>query len=403
MKILKNNWKWKLTSLIIGIFMWSYITAGVNPTQSMTISGIPLVIQNQDALNRNEFAITDIDVRFVSVKVTGKRNDLGRIKKNDITAAIDAEELKEGVQTAAISYTSPQNVVINETSDSTSRITVEKIITESRPVTVKQSGELQPQYILNAITVTPENLDLTGPRSLLDRVKEVIAMVDVSNLEGDISANKNVVAVDEAGNELEGVSLSLASVNISCSISKQKEVPIELELSGQEADNIKIKDIKPVPNTVLVKGKPEIIDALDKVKTKTIERSKLIREGTYPISINYPEGVQPVKEDINFKADLALEKEEEKKINIKSPNFEIDNLSRGSKGTVIDPPAEVVITIKGFPSDLEDIAEDKISLYLNADNGGEGDLQLPILMRPIEGLSLIKIEPAQLMLNILSN
>ena len=50
MKLLKHNWQWKLTSLIIGILMWSYITAGVNPTQSATLSDIPIRIINQDAL-----------------------------------------------------------------------------------------------------------------------------------------------------------------------------------------------------------------------------------------------------------------------------------------------------------------------------------------------------------------
>ena len=46
MKLLKHNWQWKLTSLIIGILMWSYITAGVNPTQSATLSDIPIRIIN---------------------------------------------------------------------------------------------------------------------------------------------------------------------------------------------------------------------------------------------------------------------------------------------------------------------------------------------------------------------
>ena len=102
MKLLKHNWQWKVTSLIIGILMWSYITAGVNPTQSTTLSDIPIRAINQDVLEEKGLKITEMEIRQVSMRIMGKRNDLGSLDRNYVIATVDVGSLKEGVQSVLI-------------------------------------------------------------------------------------------------------------------------------------------------------------------------------------------------------------------------------------------------------------------------------------------------------------
>ena len=37
-------------SIIVAIFMWTYVTSSTNPSTNRTFRGVPIIIQNQDKL-----------------------------------------------------------------------------------------------------------------------------------------------------------------------------------------------------------------------------------------------------------------------------------------------------------------------------------------------------------------
>lgn len=62
---------------------------------------------------------------------------------------------------------------------------------------------------------------------------------------------------------------------------------------------------------------------------------------------------------------------------------------------------EINLEVRGFESDIKHINQDNIKFYVDLKNLTEGNSNLPLQMRPIEGISLIKIDPDSLTVNIL--
>lgn len=399
MKLLKNNWQLKLASLIIGILLWSYIMAGVNPTQSLNVAGIPVIITNQDRLSENEYQITSMSVDSVSARVVGKRNELGQITPESIKATVDAANLHEGTQSVPLQYSAPGQLVLSETSTNQIEVTVEKIIRHEKPVTVEQIGQLPDHYVLKNLNVTPQTIEVTGPRSAVDQVAAASVSVDVSALTADSSANREVRAVDANGNVVDRVRLSLASVNVTATVVKQKEVPIRLKLAGTSPDNRRILDSSIAPNTVLIMGKPADVDRVNAIETRPLDISNIKNDGLFSVTLNFPNGITPVNPS-EVKAQITLEAKEARDIDIPANKVQVDN-GEGRTYAPVNPDLVIRLRVEGFPSDLGKLTSDTIPLLANAkapESTGPtaGTVTLPLAPAAVQGIKVLSITPKTL-------
>ncbi len=399
MELLKNNWKWKLTSLIIGILMWSYITAGVNPTQSMTLSDIPITVQNQDDLTSNSEQITAMEFDRVSLKVTAKRNELSNLNRNTVTASIDASRLEEGSQSVSVHFVAPANVVINETSFDRMQVTVEKIVTGERKVVVQQEGTLPKLYVLNGLSVTPEYIEISGPRSLVDKVHHVEAKVRLDGLTEDTSSNVTVVPVDQHGNTVSGVTLSLGAVNISALIVKQKEVPIKLVFTGQSPEGLRVREATIAPKTVLVMGSAKDVDAVSSLSTVPLDRSQIVKDGAVPVKIVFPDGITPVNDEVTYNAQLTFETQEERTVNVPIERIKYQNAA-GLAAQVTDEAKQIAVRIKGYGSDLDAVSVQNLELSVDLKDLQPGLQSVPVHVALPEGITFVSATPTQLLMNI---
>lgn len=401
MKLLKHNWQWKLTSLIIGILMWSYITAGVNPTQSATLSDIPIRIINQDVLEEKELKITQMEFEQTSLRILGKRNDLGSLDRNYVMATIDAGTLTEGTQAVPIRYTVPANVVINETANARMQVHVEKVITKSRNVSIKESGTLADNYVLRGLAATPQTIEVTGPRSFVERVANVHVVINLNGLTADTSANLQVHPVDENDNPVEGVELSLSSVNVSATISKQKEVPVQLQLGmpkGQEP-KVRVRQSVVTPNTVLVMGKTADIDKLNNIPTQPLDLSKVTKNGLFPVTLHYPEGITPVNDKLSYKVQITLDVREEKNFSV--PVDRIQSHNGGShKARPAGDAKTITLRLEGYKNDLDALHDSDMVVSADLSGADTGLQTLPLSVNLPKDIILKEIKPAQLLMNV---
>lgn len=405
MKLLKHNWQWKVTSLIIGILMWSYITAGVNPTQSTTLSDIPIRAINQDVLEEKGLKITEMEVRQVSMRIMGKRNDLGSLDRNYVIATVDVGSLKEGVQSVPIHYNAPANVFINEMSSSQVQVHVERVVTKSRNVVVRESGSLADNFVLRGVAATPQTVQVTGPRSYVEKVANILVTLNLSGLTADTSANLQVHPVDESGNVVEGVELSLSSVNVAASIAKQKEVPVQLQWapSKDNAEKIRISQSSVTPNTVLVMGKAADIDKVTVIKTQPLDMKTITKDGLYPVTLSYPEGVTPVNDKLTYKAQITLDVLEERVMKIS-----VDAIQSKNAGARKAQPAgdvkEIQLKLEGYKMVLDGLHASDFLVSADLKGVENGLRALPLEVKlPREDILLKEYSPNQLLMNVVAD
>lgn len=309
MNALKKNMGWKIASLVIGFLLWSYITAGVNPSQEVTYSNIPVQIDHVENINAQAYEVIDFKPETVSVKVSGKRKDLGRIDEKAIRASIDGDEIKEGSQTIPIHYEVPDLVMLSSSSDRYVNLNVEKIITASKPVHVDLKSELPDNLILEKVTPSPSLVRIKGPRSLVDKVAQLTTTGDLSKIKKDQAEKLEIVPVDKDGEEVEGVKLAISEVNVSFSILKQKKLPIRLVLEKGEMDESRIQLI---PDQVLVEGKVDLIDSLSEIKTIPIKKKDLEKK-SLEVSLDFPDGVGDVEDRETVRLEIFHDDKDKKK------------------------------------------------------------------------------------------
>ena len=367
MEILKNNWRWKLVALILGFLLWSYIAAGVNPTQSMTISDIAITVDNPEILDREKLEIVNFNPPVISASVTGKRNSLGLLEKGDIKATINAFSLHEGKQTAKIKYDLPSSLYMNDDSPKEVEVLIEKIIRRNIEVQVKSQGTLQKDYVLESLTPTPKTVTVTGPRSKVDVIDHLQAAYEVSSLTADTSANVPIIPVDKAGNEVEEVKLSLSSVNIAASVYKIKSVPIKVAEQGDYVEGKKISSITIVPNSVQIKGKTNVVNQISQIETQPLDRSEIKTTCLVHKGLVFPDGITPVEELPEVTMEVNVVNETNAVMEIPLTQIKLVGLSPKVQLEPSPKEGKVTLNLRGFSDDFAKMKKTDFNLTVSMD------------------------------------
>lgn len=395
----KNNWGWKLVSLLFAFLLWSYVVAAVNPTQKLDLSGIELSVLNKDQLRNRDLELMDLSDQKLTVSLSGKRTSLGAIRKSDIQAVIDVKDLSEGAHILPVRYQLPANVVLNrENSQMSVQVKLEKIIHQSLPVTVETTGDLPDSYILERIAASPVRVPCTGARSHIDQVKSLQAVIDISALNQDTSANVKIRPVNEKGEEVRGLDLSLSEVNVDLDISKKRTLPLELVLEGEPSENRLITETKLNPAEVLIKGDQSRVDGLEKIMTKPVDRAKITASGLYPLELALPEGIRLVDAGQAFTAEFSVEAREEKHFSFSLDKAHLLGLDDRFQVDLLD--RSLTITLSGYPSQLKKIGPENCNVrvhfdaYDNLQAGSYPDV--PVEVVPPEGVEVLKLLPERI-------
>ncbi|MFM1581704.1 CdaR family protein [Helcococcus bovis] len=307
MEIIKKNWKIKLLSLFIAIVLWAFIIANENPTVSTRISSVPIIYENLGKLDQKGLILNQDIVKNLDVSISGKRSNIISITPQHIIISADLTNMKEGRNKVNLSYTLPEGIKIDE-APRTLDVNVEKIITKDFIVKVKNESKLQSDYILESTKVTPEKITVRGSRANVDSISNVYVKLDLSNLENDITLNKEIYAENSEGNKVEGLIFGQEFVNINAMVSKQKEVSIIISNKGNLPNGYKLIDAKLSKSKVYIKGPKDVIDNIESVKTQDIDLSNITGSRKVNVDLSLPTDVVLVDSTTSYTVDLEIKK-----------------------------------------------------------------------------------------------
>lgn len=307
MEIIKKNWKIKLLSLFIAIILWAFIIANENPTVSTRISSVPIIYENLDKLDQKGLILNQDITKNLDVSISGKRSNIISITPQHIIISADLINMKEGRNKVSLNYNLPEGIKL-EDAPRTLDVNIEKIITKDFIVKVKNESKLQADYILESTKVTPEKITVRGSRSNVDNIKNVFVKLDLSNLDSDITLNKEIYAENADGEQVEGLIFGQEFVNINALVSKQKEVSIEISQKGSVPSGHTFVSSKLSKSKVYIKGPKNIIDNIESVKTEDIDLSNITENKKINVKLSLPTDVVLVDSNTNYTVDINVKK-----------------------------------------------------------------------------------------------
>lgn len=286
---IKDNTKIKLISLLSAIVLWLYVMAIVDPEETKLFENVPVTITNKSELKEKDLVVYPETELTTNIYVTGKLSNIKKVTKDDISVYGEIKSPMEGNNDIYLKVSTSQRVSC-DFKNPVMIVTLEKIVDEPRAITINKEGSGKN----NVDTIKLENdidkVTVSGPRTLVNEVKEVVGTVNIDGKAQDFSQKITLQPVDSKGKVVDGVALSQESVTASITLLTQKVVPIQLKVP-EDAQNIDISKYVLSQSTVTIRGKKDLVDSIKSIDTQPINISEISNGSSKDIYLQVPEGI----------------------------------------------------------------------------------------------------------------
>lgn len=346
----------KILTLVIAIFLWSYVMSEENPVIVNRYRNVAVTYANTSALDKQGLVIMGPEEVKIDVRVNGQKAEMDKFLSSSIFAQVDLSGYSEGqvkipITVGILDQTSGITIVSYEPKEVL--FTFDRIITKEVPITVTTSGELPENYVHGDILTRPQSILLRGPRTWVNEVQSAVAILDISSKTEIMNLSVPVKAVDDSGEEVRGVEKEPGIIDITLPVFKTTFVPIQLMTINELPEGMALVDIVISPSEIMIKG-DNSVDLIDKIESLPIDVNTLLGKNSAELTLNLPGGVSLL--DSGQKISMTY-KVEETVESIQQFSFEqvtFINLEEGLKLEDIQRDLVFTVTLKGYKSGFED-------------------------------------------------
>ena len=383
---LKNNSKIKIISLLSAMVLWMYVMAIVDPEETKLFENIPVTITNKNELNERDLVIYPEQDLTTNIYVTGKLSNLKKVTKDDINVYGQINNPLEGNNEIYLKVSTSQRVNY-DFKNPVMIVTLEKIISEDKSIKVDITGSGKNNVDNIMLQDNIDKVSISGPRSLVNKVKRVVGTVKVNGELNDFSQSIKLEPVDANGKVVEGIELEKDSVNVNITLLTQKTVPITLKLSDNSESGVNYTMSQ---NTVTIKGKKDIVDSINDIETQPVKLSEISPGTSKDIYLQVPSGITIETKYITINKNSEENTLEEYTYTAK--DIEIRNNTENIDKSKIKIPNSINVSIEYLQSEGS-INKDDINLYIDLNEVSLEDNTCKIKYESIYEIKKINIDP----------
>ena len=383
---LKYNSKIKIISLLSAMVLWMYVMAIVDPEETKLFENIPVTITNKNELNERDLVIYPEQDLTTNIYVTGKLSNLKKVTKDDINVYGQINNPLEGNNEIYLKVSTSQRVNY-DFKNPVMIVTLEKIISEDKSIKVDITGSGKNNVDNIMLQDNIDKVSISGPRSLVNKVKRVVGTVKVSGESNNFSQSIKLEPVDANGKVVEGVELEKDSVNVNIILLAQKTVPITLKLSDNSESGVNYTMSQ---NTVTIKGKKDIVDSINDIETQPVKLSEILPGTSKDIYLQVPSGITIETKYITIKKNS--EENAVAEYTYTAENIEIRNNTENIDKSKIKFPNSINVSIEYLQSEGS-INKDDIKLYIDLNEVSLEDNTCKIKYESIYEIEKINIDP----------
>lgn len=347
----------KVLVLVIAIFLWSYVMSEVDPVITPRIRNVKITFSNTAALERNGYVNMGPEEIKIDVWIKGKKSEIDKkFDSSKISASVDLSGYTEGqvkvpIMVGLLDQTA--EVFIDNWEPKEALFTIDKIVTKEVPVTVTTSGQLPDTYVLGNIVSRPQTVLLRGPRTWLNEVSRIIAIVDILGKTETLNMAVPIKAVDDEGEEVRGVEREPGIVDMTVPIYKTARVPIELLTENELPENFSLVDMEISPSEVMIKG-DKSVDTIFRVQTVPVDVLDLLDKDSHELKLSLPTGMELLNPDIKINLTYKVEETIEQTMQFTLDQIRTVNIPSGLELDELDNDLVYTVILKGYKSVLEE-------------------------------------------------
>jgi YbbR domain-containing protein len=288
-----------LLAFALAVVVWiSAVTTAFPSVQR--VRPVPLEILGRDP---NMLIVGNLptQVRVTLVAPTDVMDSLNT-SESAVTAWVDVSGLEAGTYDLEVqAQVNPAYQPVRRQLISPEIVTVvlEELITRTLPANLEVTGDLTIGYQRGIPSHEPASVTVSGPATLVERISEVRAELDISGAVETINRDLLLMAVDRNGELVSGVTISPSEVSVTQPIflrESYRNVIVRVVTEGQPAEGYKLTNITVSPlNVVVFSSNPQLVNDLPGyVETDPVILTDAEDDVEDFAGLNLPEGVSIV-------------------------------------------------------------------------------------------------------------
>ncbi len=360
-KKLTHNLGLKFASLFLAFVIWFLVAQIDDPQETTKFNNIQVRLLNTTLLdNENKvYEIVDNTDVVKSVTVKAPKSIIEQLRASDIVAEADMNNLTE-INTIPINF-----YVLNADIDGNSitgsnevvRLNVEQRETKWIELAYSVIGEAADGYVVSDVTQDQTRVEITGPKSLVDKVEYAKGEIEVFGATTDLSANVAAKLYDVDDNLIEqnSITQNVNYVHMSVEVLALKEVPIELNVMGVPAEGYMATGVVECqPSSVMIAGQKTVLDSINVIHVSEEELNITGQSQNMSATVNIkeylPDNVRLAPNNFNGKvaALVYIEPLEDDSIQIPAGNIRISRIPEGFTATVSDGKEQYELKLRGL-------------------------------------------------------
>lgn len=410
---LTDNIPLKLMSVIVGILVWLIVVNIDNPTTRKSFLIRDVELMNQAYIdNMGLVSFMEEDQDPIRVYITGTRQTVSGITESDIHAVADLQQavnLEAAIEsnstttlvmvpiTVTCTGISPENIEVTPKNLS---VRLQKKATQEFVINATSDGKPGRGYEIGSVTVNPEKIKITGPSSLIGRINQVNAVINVDGATEDVTEDIELTIIDKNGEPLTSAQMNYLTYEkeaaVTAKLWRVQTAAISAEYSGVPASGYAVDSVEEIPSEISVAGSDEALEELAQMgNTIWIPEEAIDISGKddnvetrVDISEYLPEGIKLTSDsstDVFVRVNILPEGSVS--YEFLTSDIEVENLAKNLQVTF--DIANIEIRVKKEDESLEDLNEDAVKASIDLEGMEEGSYEVPVNITLPEGYELV--------------
>ena len=404
----------KIAALVIAFFVWVGVTNTNNPVKTQLFTNVPITIVNQDAVADIGKVVEQQGNGTVTLRVTDRRSVLSQLARNGSDFYVEAD----------MKNLNSMNTVPLTVTCSNPQVTWDKIEVLPSSLSVKLEDKVEQTYVASISTngtpatgwevgsssvTTGKNIVLAGPSSLMRRINQVVAPVDVAGLSSDYTLSSVLKVYDKNGDELTdaqmkslefkdatGTVIKDHTVKVMVDLWKiRTDVPIRIRTTGTPAWGYRVSSIKMIPETISVAGTDEALAELgDELTVKDVinvsgAKENVKQEINLEDTLDQLSGLKLISDaDPSVEAEVSIEKNGDGTLDIPLSDIVVQNRPEGME-LVFTPADKISVSVHATEDDEKPLTAKDISLSIDLSQCADpGSYEIPVHVTVPDGYEL---------------
>ncbi|WP_461213329.1 CdaR family protein [Lacticaseibacillus sp. GG6-2] len=290
----ESKWAYRLLALLLAIGLFAYVNVeNINNTRQNPKTDNAITATAKRTMNVPLQLNVDSDKYFVTgypekvdVTIEGAAS-LVTVTANtqNFRVIADLDQLGVGKHTVKLTESGINKELTYKIKPATVTVNIQRRKTRRLPIQVKYNHDsLAPGYSVGTEKLNSETAEITGARSEVDRVYQVVANVVLKrNTKSDVSQEVILQALDEDGNTV-NVVVSPETVHVTLPISiPSKQVSLKVTPTGT-APAGKTVSVSTKTNAVRIYGARSAVDAIDTLSVP-VDISSVTKDQSQTLSL----------------------------------------------------------------------------------------------------------------------